>query len=254
MNKTKLLWLFAAAFLAALPAAAQTESGGTGNNAGIQKITAAFASKDRSRIADCFAFPYNRPYPLRTITNKIDFLALYDSIIDAELCEKIAKSSRADWQEIGWRGTALDNGLVWLDDNGKICALNYETAAGRAELAKAIEEDKQSLSSRYRNFRYPCAQWKAGGRIYRVDQLNTKKETYRLLILDAKSAAVLVELAEGSRKWDGSGGNYYYVWQDSRKKQHLIWVDVMGGSSCYALIDAGAEPADFDEKDIVQKF
>ena len=49
-----------------------------------------------------------------------------------ELTAVIASSNiDTDWDSVGWRGIMLNNGVMWVDTDGKIIAVNTQNAESR---------------------------------------------------------------------------------------------------------------------------
>lgn len=210
----------------------------------IQKLTAVFKTNEKAKIASCFRFPIERDYPLDAIESKEQLIAKFDEVLDESFIKQIASANTADdWSIVGWRGIMFKNGMLWLDDEYQITAVNYETAKGKQALATAIAKDKDTLPKNKRVFQSPVAKWTVDGSVYRVDQVSN--ESYRLLILTAKNKVAL-ELNNGTSNADGSGGNCYYKWTDKKKNVHVVYIDCMQDSAFYAVM----KDADFDQATI----
>lgn len=79
-----------------------------------------------NKLSDLIVYPLNREYLLQKIANKEDFIKYYDVIFDKNFISLIINSNiNEDWRTVGWRGIVFDNGLLWMDFNGKIYAINY---------------------------------------------------------------------------------------------------------------------------------
>src|ERR1700753_2326559 len=102
-----------------------------------QNLIDAFKSRNAKKIADFVYFPLRREYPLKDVKNKDDFIRRFDEIFDEYLVSHIANSKIKDWSEVGWRGIMLDNGIVWIDDSGKITGTNYQSVKEKRLLAGA---------------------------------------------------------------------------------------------------------------------
>lgn len=216
----------------------------------IQSIITIFKTGDKAKIASCFAFPFERTYPLTTIATEKEFIAKFSEVVDDNLIKEIASSSAtADWAQIGWRGIMFKSGEFWINDDYKIYEVNYVTANGKKALSSAIAADKETLPKAQRTFEQPVRKWTVNGTTYRVDA--TGKDTYRFLLLDKKNK-VKLELKNGTITGDGTGGNCYYTWHDAKKSTHIVYIDVMEGSAFYSVLDASNTDMDTMTDHIVQ--
>jgi len=103
-------------------------------------------SDNKEAIAEKTSFPLRREYPLADIKNKEEFLRRYDEVFDSNLRKQIAASNYAkNWASVGWRGIMLANGLLWLDIDGSLRAVNYQSKYEQEKRAELIEQDRNRL-------------------------------------------------------------------------------------------------------------
>ncbi len=57
----------------------------------------------------------------------------------------ISSNINESWSAVGWRGIMFKNGELWIDYDGKIIAVNYQSAFERNKIKKLTEKDKTSL-------------------------------------------------------------------------------------------------------------
>ena len=94
----------------------------------ITSFIANVKSNNKAGVAGFISFPLEREYPIPTVKNKADFIKKYDQIFDDKLKNEIIKSNPAkDWSEMGWRGIMLNQGTLWIDSDGKIISINYQS-------------------------------------------------------------------------------------------------------------------------------
>jgi hypothetical protein len=174
----------------------------------IQKLINTFKSSNKTKIADLIYYPLRREYPLKDVKDKNDFIQRFDDIFDKEFIEHVANSKMNDWSEVGWRGIMLDNGSLWIDDEGKIVALNYQSPKEKQLLANAIQADKNQLPKSLQNFDKPL--YLIFTKSYKI-RIDEKSEgTYRYSAWKIKNTKnepdIIIE--NGFLEFQGSGGNH----------------------------------------------
>lgn len=186
----------------------------------VKRFIKAVESKDRTIIADLVAYPLHREVPLPRIDTPKQFLQHFDEVFDEQLLDAISLSSVTDnWVEVGWRGIMFNNGMLWLDANGKILAINYRTEKGKSERARLITLEKIHLHNSLQQFLEPVLEWKT--RDYRIRIDRTGKTQYRYAawpIQRRVSEKPDLILDNGELLFDGSGGNHHY---DFKKGDYL---------------------------------
>lgn len=176
----------------------------------IDLIIQAFKSKSPEIIASYIVFPLKRHYPLPAVNNEQEFISRFNEIVDSAFLEFVGNSNAIkDWEEIGWRGIAFNNGEIWLSENYKIRTINYETTIGKKRLDTIINEQKRTLPLEYQNFDTPIYEWKSKGYYYRLDEINNK---YRLLIWDINKNKILNVYSNGEYEPDGNIGFFHIDW------------------------------------------
>lgn len=194
----------------------------------VSNFVRLFKLKDKEGIAEKVKYPFELYYPLPSIKSKTEFINQFDNIYDDSLISIIANSHiMNDWGEVGWRGIMLNYGIVWLNDDGKLTRLNYESEIQKEKRILAIENEKQQLHKSIRNFDEPILCWNTEWKRIRVDVIG---DTYRYTSWD-KSQSTYEEpneiIFEGHWFPDGSGGNHHYEFIKG-KELYRIDVIVMG--------------------------
>ena len=169
-------------------------------------------SNDRNKIADVIVYPLRREVPLPSLETKSQFLQHFDEVFDEQLLKAIASSNIAsDWANMGWRGIMFRDGILWLDDNGKITSINYLTEQAKSERARLIDSERKKLHSSLRQFIEPVLEWKTKDYRVRIDRINESKFRYAAwsaLKITTEKPDIILE--NGTLFFDGSGGNHYY--------------------------------------------
>ena len=105
----------------------------------VREFINAVKTKDPENIAVYISFPLRRKSPIPPIINKRQFIKRFDEVFDNTLISIIINSDpNRDWSQVGWRGIMLGNGDIWLDDSGRLIALNIQSEV-EAKLKKSYE-------------------------------------------------------------------------------------------------------------------
>lgn len=144
----------------------------------VVKVISMFQKKDIQKIADNISYPLKREYPIPAINNKKEMISRFFEVFDETLMSKIENSKPADWSEVGWRGTMLENGVVWLDyESSVITAVNYQSKFEKELLKKLIDEDRKQLHQSLKNYSKPTYKIVTETYLIRIDEL--KPDLYR---------------------------------------------------------------------------
>jgi hypothetical protein len=181
----------------------------------ISNFIGCVKSNDRIRFSNMILFPLDREYPIPAIRDKEEFLKRYDDLFDKHLIEMIVSSSSTkDWSEMGWRGLMFRDGLLWLDSNGKLIALNYQSSSEKIEIQKLITTEKSNLHKSVSKFKRPIYLLETSKHKIRIDDLGNGNYRYAAWFLTRKMSEkpdVIIE--NGEYVPDGSGGNHSYVFR-----------------------------------------
>ena len=179
----------------------------------VQKYKKAVKTNNPEIIAEYVSYPYSRPNPIPNIDNKEEFVEQYSMLFDGELRQQIVNSSISDWDTVGWRGIMFDNGLLWLDTQGKLIAINKSSKEDKEYIAKWYEKDKASLYPSLRDYDtnvyiFETPQWKG-----RIDSMKTDTDDYRLALwrkADDMSDKPEVVIEDGTVDFSGTADNSDY--------------------------------------------
>ncbi len=178
----------------------------------IQTFIDAIKNDDTQILKTLIKYPLNREYPIPDIKDENDFVKRYDQIFDDVLKNIIINSKLdKDWEAVGWRGIMLYSGVVWIDYEGKLIGLNYQSNKEEALLNKLLEEDKSSLHHSLVNFKRPEVILETKKFRIRIDQLNNDLYRYASWSIDSETNVPPdLVLQNGEVIFDGSGGNHSY--------------------------------------------
>jgi len=188
----------------------------------------AVINNDRETIIDLIHYPLKRHYPMPYVDNKLEMNEIFDTIFDENLLNIIKSSSiETDWFGVGWRGIMLRNGIIWIDYDGKIIAINYQSPHEIAQRDAIILELKNNLHESLIDFMSPILLCETENYKMRIDLLNSN-DNYRLAIWSKEkeqSDMPDMVLSNGKRIFDGSGGNHSFIFNN--KLQYIISIDVL---------------------------
>lgn len=109
----------------------------------VLPVIAAFKAHDKTAIAALIRYPLKRRYPIPDIKNEAEFINRFDEVFNDELAAVIASSNiKTDWEKVGWRGIMLNNGVMWVDTDGKIIAVNTQNTKEQTLAKSLIEQGK----------------------------------------------------------------------------------------------------------------
>ncbi len=195
----------------------------------ISPIITAFKADDRAAIAALIRYPLQRRNPLPAIKNEAELIERFDEVFDDKLAAVIASSNiNTDWDNVGWRGIMLNNGVMWVDTDGKVIAVNTQNTTEQAHAEKLIAQNKQSLHSSIKTFQKPILDWKTSKYRVRVDDLGDGNFRYASWSIDkSPSDKPDLVLINGDITFEGSGGNHHYTFKNGRYS-YVLQVTVIG--------------------------
>lgn len=178
----------------------------------IKSFIDTIKSGNKDAIADMVSYPLKREYPIPDVRDKSDFIKRFDEIFDTTLKNEIIKSDPAkDWSDMGWRGIMLNQGNVWMDFDGRLTSVNYQSQAETDVKKKLIAAQKKELDSSIAFFQKPiCILETAKFRI-RIDNLGNENYRYASWSIDkAMNTKPDLIIYRGNLVVEGSGGNHQY--------------------------------------------
>jgi len=192
----------------------------------ISKFISEVKTGDKEAISKRINFPLKRENPIPSVKNKADFIKRYNQIFDKVLIEKITKSNPAkDWSEMGWRGIMLNQGDLWIDTDGKISSVNYQSEAELQIKNSLIAAQKKNVNTSISKFKEPVAILETSKFRIRIDDLGNDKFRYASWSIKNKMTDkpdLIIE--NGIFSADGTGGNHHYEFKKGvfRYECHFI--------------------------------
>jgi hypothetical protein len=165
----------------------------------------------KEAVANIIRYPLNRDSPIPAVKNKADFLKRYDQIFDADLKNEIIKSNPAkDWSQVGWRGIMLNQGSIWIDEDGHLITINHQSKYEEDLKNKLIKSDRTKVHSSIAKFKEPVYILETSKFRIRIDDLGNNSYRYASWSIKQKMTEK-PDLIITNGKWiqDGSGGNHH---------------------------------------------
>ena len=198
----------------------------------ISKFISCVKEKDSKSISKIISFPFRRYYPVPDIKNAKEFIDRYNEIFDDSLQKIIVESDiHKDWSEMGWRGIMLFRGILWLDTNGRLIGVNYESKYEHDKRIRLINQQKDLLYESIKDFEEPIFVWETKKFRIRVDKL--ENNTYRYAsweISKGQNEKPDLIITNGEIVFLGNGGNHEFVFK-SGAYEYICDVIVLGSTT-----------------------
>lgn len=195
----------------------------------VSEVISLFKKGNISGIANKISYPLNRAYPIPAVKNKQEFIKRYHQIFDKSFTTKIASSSVNDWSQVGWRGIMFDNGNLWIDEDGKITVINYQSGFEKKQKQQLIQKQKETIHTSLKKFSNPELVLTTKTYLIRIDAL--AEGNYRFASWKSKNQKLQPDLIllNGTIETSGSGGNHSYIFQNKEYK-YEVSINVIGTS------------------------
>ena len=186
-------------------------------------------NSDIDKLDSIISYPIERPYPIPSINDKQELKKRYSEIFDDSLTSVISNSNiKEDWTDMGWRGIMLNNGIVWLDYDGRFITTNYTSDKEKALEEKWIKYEKELLHTDLKDFKKPIHTIETDKFIVRVDLLENKKYRYASWSIDSDiSNKPNLVISNGEWTPDGSGGNHHFTFTNG-EYSYIVYVNILG--------------------------
>jgi len=175
-------------------------------------------TKNKDKICSLVRYPLTREYPIPEVKNKNELLKRFDEVFDIKLVNLILKSKvNTDWSDVGWRGIMLFDGEVWLDFDGKLIGVNYQSQFEKKKKEELIKIQRNSLHESLRVFKSPVCILETSKYRIRIDDMGNNKFRYASWRLQQNiSEKPKMLLLDGKVEFDGSGGNHSYIFKSGK--------------------------------------
>jgi hypothetical protein len=121
----------------------------------------------------------------------------------------------ADWSEMGWRGIMFLDGDIWLDLDGRLIGVNYQSEIEKEKRESLLKIDKNSVHESIREFKAPVCILETSKFRIRIDDIGDYNYRYVSWPINSKmSDKPDIILLHGEFISEGSGGNHGYVFKN----------------------------------------
>lgn len=181
----------------------------------IQLLINTFKSNNKTKIAELINYPLRRDYPLKDVKDKNDFIQRFDEIFDKQIITQVSKSTLNEYSIMGWRGIMFDNGKCWIDDDGKIMSVNYQSSKEKQLIDNLIKADKNKLPKSLQVFEKPLYLILTKNYKIRIDEKVNDKYRYAGWKIKNQKTDPDIIIENGVLEYQGSGGNHTITFKNN---------------------------------------
>lgn len=198
--------------------------------ADYQKLIKSFIdnvkSDNKEAIGDMIVYPLEREYPIPDIIDKADFVKRYEELFDSTLKNEITTSNpEKDWSDMGLRGIMLNHGSIWMDVDGRLTAVNYQSKFEIDLKNKLIASQKKELDSSIAFFWKPICILETAKFKIRIDNLGNNNYRYVSWSIDKKMTEKPdLIIYRGELVVEGIGGNHQYEFIKDNYKYECAFI------------------------------
>jgi hypothetical protein len=181
---------------------------------------------NKEAIADQIVYPLEREYPILDIVDKTDFIKRYGELFDSTLKNEITTSNpEKDWSDMGLRGIMLNHGSIWMDVEGRLTAVNYQSKFETGLRDKLIASQKKELDSSIAFFQKPICILETSKFRIRIDNLGNNNYRYVSWSIDKKMTEKPdLIIYRGELVVEGIGGNHQYEFIKDNYKYECAFI------------------------------
>ena len=188
----------------------------------VRRVVEAAKSDSPEQFAAICAYPVERPYPLRDVTDAAEMKDYYKILVDDSLRNALSKASAKAWSNLGWRGWTLDDGkYIWIDS--AVYSIPYISKAELQLIQSLSDDEMRTLPPDLRKGWHPatCLRAVDDGTVYRIDMADDNSispdSLYRICIYlpgkDLRDTPSYV--MKGNVKLEGSAGVRTFYFRNS---------------------------------------
>ena len=169
-----------------------------------------------TELSERVSYPLRRECPIPEIKNKLEFQKRYKEVFDDSLTKMIVNSKPSnDWSEMGWHGIMFLNGEIWLDPDGRLSAVNYQSHFEFKEEEDLSNAEKRTLHESIREFKRPLYILETAKLKIRIDEVAEGKYRYAAWSRNSEmSEKPDIVINNGVYIPEGTGGNHSYEFKN----------------------------------------
>jgi len=188
-----------------------------------------FKSKNKEKLIAKIYFPLNREFPIPPIKNRREFLDRYNEVFDDKLIKLIINSTPSkDWSIMGSNGIMLFSGDIWLNTDGKLISVNYQSSLETKMKKALIKAEKSQLHETIQHFKKSIILLETTKYRVRIDDLGDDNYRYASWKLENKMSELPdLVIQNGILIPDGSGGNHHYEFTSGEYKYECS-INILG--------------------------
>ncbi len=181
--------------------------------------------------AVAFSYPIERPYPLESIEDSLDFVKHFREIISEDVAMKLIDVQKQGWRKIEGVGWSCCNSEICSKDGISITTFNLLSKKAQIERDSLKKEEIQSLEASLQKGWKPYQTYycKKNKMVARVDENNGESGTmpYRIAIYDRQSDLKLhpTALMFGTMDLQGEASNKYFQFSDELGNSAELYID-----------------------------
>ncbi len=204
----------------------------------VKNVLQAFKGKNISTIAKLVSYPLEREAPLPAIKNEKEFIQRFNDVFDQHLLGSIVNSNvQKDWDEVGWRGIMLGDGDIWINYDGQISAINYQSSTELMVSNRLRAKGRRAMHRSVSQYAVSVLDWQTKRFHIRVDELKDGQLRYTSWSKGKKiSQKPDLVLLNGKLQMDGSGRNQSYVFHNGEFKYQLKVNSIGASSATYGML------------------
>ncbi len=175
-------------------------------------------------IAEYVQYPFVRRNPIPDIQNKEELIERYDTLLDKNIRQLILDSKTEDWEEVGYEGIMLYSGVLWIDYESKLIAINTLTEKEVDFVNDWYEKDKKNLYPDIINFYENVCIFETETYLGRIDEIKKTNDdpysSYRLSLWNKGQSMLekpLLIAQNGEINFYGSSDNHIYTFENNNK-------------------------------------
>jgi hypothetical protein len=151
-----------------------------GQKAPISQFISQVSNSDWEALGESITYPLERNFPIPAIENKNDFIKRHSELFDDSLIAMISSSIiDSNWSDGGLRGIVMKDAGIWLDREGNLINIKYQTASERAMETELIEAERAVLPVFLQGYVRPVLQMNTEKWVIRIDQV--KGQSFRFI-------------------------------------------------------------------------